>query len=386
MSHALMFVRPWLVLRGGIDRPGRCDDTLAVCQTQKRAWGEYTIMQPFRAMVLLSLLMMPVCAAQASPTSGQRFVTVTRHQFTLAIPWFGRVEAVSSIVVAARIRGRIIKIYPRDESKVHQGDMLFELGGKEVDARRANLNEQVKLAGKATQAARRNLSIQKNMLGERLSNRKLLNTAAQTLARAESRLSASKQAWETFAAGSRIRAPVDGYFTERAVYEGQYVTVGMQLAGIVNPKRVRIRTSLFPPQGLKLAGKMAAVHVSPEKILMGVVASRMPDASPEGGAQVWIEGDGLQGLSPGVQVLGDIPLVRQAFAVPAGALARDDSGRGYVFVKTDHGIRKQRVITGLHDRGWVEVVSGLRGGERVAASDAYELLYRGFSKVYRAPD
>jgi len=344
------------------------------------------MMRLLRAMVLSSLLMIPVCTVHASSISGRQFVAVTRHHFTFVVAWFGRVEAVSSIVMAARMHGRIMKIHPRDESEVHRGDILFEFGGKEVDARRANLNEQVKLVGKAVQAARRNFAIQKNMLGERLSNKKLLNAATQTMARTESRLSASKQALATFEAASRIRTPVDGYFTERAVYEGQYVTVGVLLAKIVNLKHVRIRASLFPPQGLNLTERTATVHVSPEKILMGVVASRMPDASPEGGAQVWIEGDGLRDLSPGVQVSGDILLARQAFAVPVAAIARDDSGRGYVFVKTDHGLRKQRVITGLHDRGWVEVVSGLRGDERVAASDAYELLYRGFSKAYRAPD
>jgi len=344
------------------------------------------MMRPFRVMVLSSLLMIPVYVAHASPVSAQKLAAVTRHHFTLAVPWFGRVEAVSSIAVAARIRGRIIKIYPRDESEVHRGDMLFEFGGKEVDAHQANLNEQVQLANRAVQAARRNLAIQKNMLGERLSNKKLLNAAMQTVVRTESRLSASKQALATFDAASRIRVLADGYFTERAVYEGQYVTVGMLLARIVNPERIRIRASLFPPHGLELTGRTAIVHIAPEKVLIGVVSSRMPDTSPEGGTQVWIEGDGLRGLAPGVQVSGDIPLARQALAVPLAAIARDDSGRGYVFVKTDRGFRKQRVITGLHDRGWVEIVSGLRGDERVATGDTYEMLYRDFSKVYRAPD
>ncbi|MDQ6957672.1 MAG: efflux RND transporter periplasmic adaptor subunit [Mariprofundaceae bacterium] len=339
-----------------------------------------------RIMALSFLLLIPVYAASALPTSGQQLAAVARHRFTLAMPWFGRVEAVSVITMTARVNGRITKIYPRDESEVHQGDMLFEFGGKEVAARRANLNEQVKLADKAVQAARRNLAIQKNMLGEHLSNRKLLNTTARTLARTESRLSAAKQALATFAAASRIRAPVEGYFTERAVYEGQYVTVGTLLARIVNPKRVRIRASLFPPQDLQLTGRTAIVHVSSKKALTGTVASRMPDATREGGVQVWIEGNGLQSLAPGVQVSGDIPLARQALAVPAGAIARDDLGRGYVFIKTDHGFRKQRVVTGLHDRDRVEIVSGLRGDERVATGNAYELLYRSFSKAYRAPD
>jgi len=337
-------------------------------------------------MTSIGALIIPAYAANASPAPGQKFVAVIKHHFTLAIPWFGRVEAISSITMTTRVNGRITKIYPRDESEVHQGDMLFEFGGKEVNARRANLNEQVKLAGKAVQAVRRNLAIQKNMLGERLSNKELLNTAAQALAQAQRQLSASRQALATFEVGSRIKASVDGYFTGRAVYEGQYITVGMLLARIVNPKRVRVRASLFPPQDIKLTGRTATIHVSSKETLRGVVASQMPDATPEGGAQVWIEGDALQSLAPGVQVSGDIPLARQATAVPASAIARDDSGRGYVFVKTDHGFRKQRVITGLHDRGWVEIVSGLRGDERVAANDAYELLYRSFSKAYRAPD
>jgi len=337
--------------------------------------------------VLFSVLIaIPVFAGDASTSFKPNTMLVGSHRFSLALPWFGRVEATSAAIISARVNGRITKIHQRDESDVHQGDLLMELGGMEVDARRANLIEQVNLASRIVQTARQNLAIRQQMLGEHLSSRELLNATRQALARAQSQLSAARQALATFKAAIRIKAPENGVFTARRVYRGQYVTAGAVLARVVNPHLVRIRASLFPPPGMKLAGLAAIIRSSNGPDRQGVVSRVMPKSTAEGGVQVWIEGDGLKGMAPGMQVSGEISIRRQSLAVPSRAIARDDQGRAYVFVKTDQGYHKQGVETGLHEHGLVEITSGLKGKERVAVDNVYELLFQDFSKVYRVPD
>jgi len=342
---------------------------------------------PLIGIMLLSLLApVPVLAGDTQPSNETHSIMVESHAFSLALPWFGTVEAMSSVIVTALVGGQITQIHQRDENEVHQGDALFDLGGKEVEAQRVNLADQVEQAGRMVKAASQNLGIRQQMLGEHLSNKELLNAARQALAQAQAQLSTATQALATFDTAIHIKAPVDGVFTARSVHLGQYVTPGAVLARVVNPQLVRIRASLFPPKGVQLAGLAATIRSSAGLDRQGIVTRIMPETSPEGGVQVWIEGDELQGLAPGMQASGEINVLRQSLAVPEPAIARDDQGQAYVFVKTDQGYRQQSVETGLHDHGMVEIVSGLNGNEQIAVDDVYELLYRDFSKMYREPD
>ena len=338
-------------------------------------------------IMLLSLLTpMPVLAGDTQPSNEERATLVESHAFSLGLPWFGTVESMSSVTVTALVGGQITQIHQRDESEVRQIDSLFDLGGKEVKAQRVNLTEQVEQARRMVKAASQNLGIRQQMLGEHLSNKELLNATKQALALALAQLSTATQALAMFEAAIHIKAPADGVFTARSVHLGQYVAPGAVLARVVNPQLVRIRASLFSPKQVQLAGLAATIRSSAGLDRQGIVAHIMPETSPEGGVQVWIEGDGLKGLDPGMQASGEIIAQRQSLAVPERAIALDDQGQAYVFVKTNQDFRQQRVETGLHEHGLVEVVSGLNGNEQIAVNDVYELLYRNFSKMYRAPD
>jgi len=323
---------------------------------------------------------------ESSASSQAESVRVHRHDFSLHVPWFGQVESSHSIDLIARAPGRIIAIKAADEAPVQSGAELIELGGAEVTARRAGLTKQVKFAAKSARSAKKNLAIRRRMLGEHLSNKELLNVARQALAQAQSQLSAARQTLATFEVAIRIKAPIDGVLTGRRVHLGQYVTPGTVLARIINPRRVRIRASLFPPQAMDVAGMIATVHTDTGKKKQAMVARVMPERTVEGAVQVWIEGDALTGLAPGMQVSGAIVKKHAALAVPEGAIAMDDQGREFVFIKTAQEWRKQRVETGLHEKGWVEIISGLNEGDQITAEDVYEMLYRDFSKIYRSPD
>ena len=206
-------------------------------------------------IMLLSLLTpLSVLAGDTQPSNDTHSIMVESHAFSLGLPWFGTVESISSVIVTALTGGQITQIHERDESEVHQGDALFDLGGKEVEAQRVNLTGQVKQAGRMVKAASQNLAIRQQMLGEHLSNKELLNAARQALAQAQVQLSMATQALATFEAAIQIKAPVDGVFTARSVHPGQYVTPGAVLARVVNPQLIRIRASLFPPMKVKLAG------------------------------------------------------------------------------------------------------------------------------------
>jgi len=340
----------------------------------------------FAVVLLSTLTSISAFAGDATPATKISLTTVKAYHFSIHVPWYGRVEAISSVVVTAKVSGRVIQIHVPDESPVTSEELLFDLGGKEAETKLASLREQFEQANRSVTIAKQNLAIRKQMFTEKLSNKEQVNAAKQVLTLARMQWATTRQALATMEMAVHINAPVDGVLTGRAVHLGQYVTPGTVLARIINPRRVRIRASLFPPQAMDVAGMIATVHTDTVKNKQAMVSRVMPERTTEGAVQVWIEGDALTGLAPGMQVSGAIEKKHAALAVPEGAIAMDDQGHEFVFIKTAQGWRKQRVETGLHEKGWVEIISGLKESDQIAAEDVYEMLYRDFSKIYRSPD
>ena len=159
----------------------------------------------------------------------------------------------------------------------------------------------------------------------------------------------------------------------------------MVLARIVTPHHNRIQASLFAPINMPLKGKLTQIH-APDGIIHATVSAVMPDANAQGATQIWIDGNALTGLMPGMQISGELVQTHLAVGVPASAIARDHAGNSYLFIQDGQHWRKQQVRTGIHDGDMVEVTSGVHGNEVVAIEGVYEMLYQDFGKNYHAPD
>lgn len=324
---------------------------------------------------------MRVAAAGAMDTAAVE----TEHRFTTALPLFGQVESTRAVNIPARTEGLIVQIGVTDETAVKQGDMLFELAGQSVENRATDLRQQLIQANAEVAIAQKNLRLKRSQRQQGLATNEQVNAAKNALSLANAHASTTRRALLSLHAGTKIVAPTDGIFTGRTVHVGQYVSAGMLLARIVDTSHMRIRASLFPTPVINPLGKEVKID-APEMEAHAKVTRVMPERTAEGAVQVWIEGDNLQGLAPGMQVSGIIEVEHQALAVPEDAIAMDDRGRTFVFIQMPGDWRKQRVVMGLHDQRLVEIVSGLRGDERVATKNAYQMLFQNFSKMYRAPD
>jgi len=307
------------------------------------------------------------------------------HAFKSSLVWFGQVKSAKRVNIPARVDGLIVNISVADETAVKQGDVLFTLAGKEVESKALNLQQQLVQANKEVIIAKKNLYLKHNQLKQGLGTNEQVNLAEQNLSLAKAHAAAARQALTTIHAGSRITAPISGVFTTRTVHIGQYISRGMVLASIVAPYHNRIQASLFAPIGIQLKGKSAVIY-APKGILHATISAVMPESNAQGATQIWIDGDALIDLMPGMQISGELVQTLLAVGVPAPAIARDDAGNSYLFIQDGQHWRKQQVITGIHDADMVEVTSGVHGNEVVATEGVYEMLYQDFGKNYHAPD
>ncbi|MBX6422835.1 efflux RND transporter periplasmic adaptor subunit [Thermosulfurimonas sp. F29] len=340
----------------------------------------------FRA--LLFFLIIGAVEAAAEPPLFIRISFPERRNFRRTVPFVGRVLPRKRVRITAPMEGRIISIGAPDESPVRAGMILFVLGGPEVEKRLANLKSQVAVLEKEISLAEEAVRLKREGVRAKIIPYGELLNAEEHLLQLENELGARRSELHFLKIRVRIRAPISGVFTRRRVSVGQRVKKGAVLAEILDPKTLWIRAMVFPPEGIGLCDKPAIIRLG-GRTISARVTKVAPERTPAGGRVVFLEGKDIAGfLGPGEAVSGEIIIEehRKALAVPEEALVYDESGKAYVFVKSEKGFEKRMVKTGLSGDGFVEVVSGLREGEKVVVEGAYELFYRNFSRIYRVPD
>jgi RND family efflux transporter MFP subunit len=169
-----------------------------------------------------------------------------------------------------------------------------------------------------------------------------------------------------------IRAPFGGQVKDRMVSPGQYVKVQTPVMVIVDSNRLRAR--------LKVPEKMAAwvavgqpvkvlVEAYPDRAFEGTVWRMSPSVDPQTRSfDVEALLDNAEGLlKPGFFARASIVTSRvdEALVVPQGAL-RYLYGVYKVYRVDKSALRETEVKLGPHEGSAVEIVSGLKDGERVA--------------------
>lgn len=313
---------------------------------------------------------------------------VGRADFVQSVPWLGRVESRGSVTVTAPCAARVVAVLARDGGSVRKGEPLFSLGGPVLQARLDSARARAAALSRETALAREVTKRQEQAARLKVVDENAAARAESDQRRAEADLREAEAELASLEAAATLRAPAAGIFTDRRANAGQDVEAGTALAEITDPARLRIAATAYVPAGLALEGRPAEVFAEGGSVALAVVRA-FPDQSPAGGTRLWLEGEGLEGrLGPGAEVSGTLSAAehRGALAVPRTAVVYDEQERPFVFVERAGAYVQTPVTLGFTSPASVEVVSGLREGDRVVVQGAYELFYRDFGKTYRVED
>lgn len=335
----------------------------------------------------------PVPPAQSGPTAAaQPLITTahpTRHVFTNRLPWLGTVESKALVELTVLVAGRVEAIEVEDQAPVRKGQLVIRLGGPQIESIRANLGSEIESLGSRIVLASQTVQRLEQSLEAKLATKDQVAAAEGEKIKLETRRREERIRLQTLENQVRLVAPMDGIFTDRQVSLGQDVMAGQAVGDIVDPARLRIAASLFPPQGSELLGKEARVRLSEKRTLPGVVRHILPQAVSTGATKVWIEGPEINAqLRPGQMVEGSLVLKAEAdsLAVPESAIVYDTQECPYLFVRHGSSFESRKVKLGLVQDGWAEVLSGLEQDQLVVIEGAYELYYRQFNEQFKVQD
>jgi RND family efflux transporter MFP subunit len=332
----------------------------------------------------------------------------------------GTLTAQENADVAAEITGRVVGTPVERGTAVRAGDPLIQIAATEVDAQAreaeanaAQIEARLGLGGSRTfdaesvpevANARASYQLAKNDFtrAQSLYDRKLLsqsdfdktsaqmeltqrqydvakNSAAQqyqALLGARARVTVAQKAL----ADTVVRAPFAGAVGERFVSVGDYVSRGTKVASVLRIDPLRVELTV-PEQYVSAvaAGRAVTFEVDayPNESFTGQVQFVSPSVTASTRA-LTLEAivPNTQGrLKPGFFATAQIEEAtkRPGILVPSAAV-RTIAGTARVFVIVNDRAEERVVMTGQAVGDQVEVVSGLKAGEKVASNAVNQLV------------
>ena len=276
----------------------------------------------------------------------------------------GYIEGRESPAVSAEVSGRVNAVLVDNGAPVRAGEALARIDDGDL-----KLRHDAALA--AASNAEKNVARLKNLFAEQAIPEDQLDNARTQLTALRDQLAAAARDLKR----ATVTAPLSGKVQSRLVAEGDYVTPGKPMFVIAGSNRLQIHLP-FPEAIAKSFAVGQAVRltspIDPGAVMEGKITEIRPAiTSGSRSIDVIVNRDDPGGWMPGASVTGSVLLnSRQAAVmVPAICVVLRPAGEVVYLIAGDKA-RAVPVKTGVRRDGMVEIISGLKGDEILAADGA----------------
>ncbi len=285
-----------------------------------------------------------------------------------AVDAAGVAEAFAEASLSTKLMGSVEAVLVREGDAVVAGQPLVRIDARDLRAKRAQVDASISEAEAMQREASRQAERMRALYADSAAPKAQLDAAETGLARADAALRGAQagarelQAVEDYAT---IRAPFDGVVTGRFVDEGAFAAPGTPLVKVQDSRRLRLVVTASPD---------AVRRLRPGDVLQARIEDDTASAMVEGvvpapGGNIYrvnalvrnADGRFLPGSAATLALRqGE----RSAILVPSAAIVREGDLTG-VRLQTAAGAELRWVRLGREQGSSVEVVSGLRAGDRV---------------------
>ncbi|WP_409029068.1 efflux RND transporter periplasmic adaptor subunit [Gracilimonas sediminicola] len=326
---------------------------------------------------------------------------VGRHTLSERVDAHGELQPVQSreVVVSAPFSGIILsstnQSLPVEGQNIRKGTSLVQLNPAIQSADGENYAQQFINAQSQLSLAKKNLERSKRLYEKeaipeveleraRIEYRQAL-TQFQTINEIAQIDTATVDTYGNSESSYRfeMKAPISGTVVESYVQPGKQVKAGEPLLKIVDMSKMWLSVHVPAAKRIAIQNPGAAVfYVQGNERMyeMNEVNGRLLSAGkqvdPETRTLSLIyEIDNPEGLHSGLFVTAEIDTDQKenVIAIPESALIEEE-GNFVVYVHVaGESFEKRAITTGIRNRGWVEVTSGLEEGEHVVMTNAYQV-------------
>lgn len=299
--------------------------------------------------------------------------------FRQVIVTSGQVQAAQGdeSVVVANVAGVVSFSRPvTDGMSIGKGASILNISAENMPD-----GDPVKRARIAYETAKQEYDRAARLVESQIVSQKEFNTIKENYENA--RLAYEAIAKNQTKTGVSITAPLGGYIKNTLVQEGDYVTVGQPLVSITQNRRLFLRADVSEKYYGYLHGIQSANFKTPynNKVyeLSELKGRLLSYGKASGGTSFYVpvtfEFDNKGNVIPGSYVevyllSGEMPDV---LALPVSALT-EEQGAYFIYLQLDEeGYKKQEVTLGANNGKEVQILTGLKAGDRVVTKGAYQV-------------
>jgi len=285
----------------------------------------------------------------------------------------GTIRAVHETSVASKLLAKVVAVNVQAGQSVHKGDVLVRLDDEDLQARLEQAEATLASAVAAHDQAQIEHQRVQRLFEQDAAAKIELQRAATSLKSAEAEVERAQQARReagTLLDHSTIRSPLDGIVVDKQVEAGDTAKPGQVLVTLYDPSRMQlvanVRESLT--HRLKIGQSIAVEVDALDKVCEGQISEIVPEAeSTSRTFSVKVTGPCPPGIYSGMFGRLLIPLDEQEVLVIPRTAVRRVGQLTVVEVADDSGgvLRRRAVQLGRTFGAEVEVLAGLRAGERV---------------------
>jgi multidrug efflux system membrane fusion protein len=298
----------------------------------------------------------------------------------------GRIEAVESVEVRARVNGYLQAVRFRPGAQVRKGDLLFVIDPRPFEAELARAEATLANTRAQLELARTELARQEQLLAERATSRREYDDAAARLRQFDAQIRANQASVESARlslAYTRITAPVDGRVGKAEITVGNLVQGEVPNSPILttvvsmNPVYAAFEADeasylrfVSSRKNLSVAIGLASEQGFPHRGRIDFVDNRVDPQSGTVRMRALLDNkDGR--FTPGLFArvrLGDMHSPRKAVLVADRAIGTDQSKRFVLVVNGENKAEYREVRVGRVIEGLRVIESGLQAGEVIVVN------------------
>jgi len=319
-------------------------------------------------------------------------------QVPVRVESLGSVTPIASVAIKARVETAIMGVHFSDGAEVKNGDLLFTLDGRQIEADMKRVQAVIDGAQAALEQAQRDVERYTDLVARNATPIVTLNNAQTAVNMSRATAESNRAQLENLKVQlgfCTIRAPISGRISMANVKVGNFVRPADTAAMATIIQMAPVYVSFTVPQ--KLLPEIRQALVAKTATIEAIIPGERKRAS---GQVTMIENtvDAATGLVtirasmpnedevlwPGTLVTVEITLrIEEAVVVPTSAVQVSQTG-SFVFTVKDGVAKVQKVNVGRQVGSESVVSSGLSGGETVV-TDGQLLLSEGTRVNPRAP-
>ena len=316
------------------------------------------------SLALLALFAITGCneSVEQTPPSSLPQVEVRVETLALSagssqIELSGTLQAIEQATISARVAGQVVKVPVHIGSKVGKGNLLVKISAEEINAR-------VRQAEVQLEQARRNLARESKLFQANASTREKVKTLEELVQTSEA---AFREA-QTMLGYTEIRAPFAGTVTDKLVEVGNLVAPGVPLLKIEDGTSLEVVIQVPEAQShnLNFESRLPLTVPAAGQELEAQVREISPTVDPASRTtQFKLKLPNVSGLRSGQFARVGLVGSRPATLLVKRTAIRQNGQMQQVFVAEQGKARMRLVRTGAEFDERIEILSGLRAGDRV---------------------